>query len=389
MTIRNNYAAESWDKVYSAFTQINFTSYDYDTIKESLLQYLKIYHAEHFNDFIESSELIAILELFAYVAELLAYRVDTMAHENFITTAQRKQSILRLARLISYRAARNIPARGLVKINTVRTSETIFDSLGNNLANISITWNDANNTNWKEQFFLVINKSLTTKFGQPSKSYQVGDVLMQLYTFNNQADDFVNGVSPFNVPGDGINMELVPVDIDENGPYERAPDVNQQFNIVYAADGKGDGFHHIHIYTRVGCGLLIVSDAPQRQTVPGAPYQVGGEQQCGENDEHDVIDRCVIHHDHKAAARAGEFDLVPEEQVLDELHESEGEDGEVDAPQPQSQGAHEKGNAKTCQTAHQDNKRNRELLPQDGRSIDADPKERGRRQRHVPRGAGE
>ncbi len=61
MTIRNTYAAESWDKVYSAFDQINFTSYDYDTVKESLLQYLKIYHAEHFNDIIESSELIAIL----------------------------------------------------------------------------------------------------------------------------------------------------------------------------------------------------------------------------------------------------------------------------------------------------------------------------------------
>ena len=99
MTIRNTYAAESWDKVYTAFQQINFTAYDYHTVKESLLQYLKIYHAENFNDFIESSELIAILELFAYTTELMAYRVDTMAHENFITTAQRKQSVLRLARL--------------------------------------------------------------------------------------------------------------------------------------------------------------------------------------------------------------------------------------------------------------------------------------------------
>jgi hypothetical protein len=45
MTIRNTYAAEAWDKVYSAFQQVNFTSYDFDTIKESLLQYMKIYHA--------------------------------------------------------------------------------------------------------------------------------------------------------------------------------------------------------------------------------------------------------------------------------------------------------------------------------------------------------
>lgn len=239
MTIRNTYSSESWDKVYTAFQQINFTSYDYDVVKESLLQYLKIYHPENFNDFIESSELIALLEIFAYTTELLAYRVDTMAHENFISTAQRKQSILRLAKLVSYKASRNIPARGLVKINSIRTSEEVFDSLGNNLTNITIKWNDPNNSNWKEQFFLVINKSLTTRFGQPSKSFQIADVLMQLYTFNNDVDTFRNGVYSFNA--ENVSMESVPMNIDENGPFERSPDINSPFDIVYAEDGKGDG----------------------------------------------------------------------------------------------------------------------------------------------------
>lgn len=262
MTIRNTYAAEAWDKVYSAFTQINFTSYDYDTVKESLLQYLRIYHAEHFNDFIESSELIAILELFAYVAELLAYRVDTMTHENFITTAQRKQSVLRLARLISYRASRNIPARGLVKINTVRTTQDVYDSLGNNLANITISWNDPNNSNWKEQFFLVMNKSLTSPFGEPSKSYQISDVLMQLYTFNNNDGAFRNGVFAFSATGgaESAQMEAVPSDIDENGPFERAPDSNAQFNVLYASDGKGDGSDFTGFLMFVKQGTLLRTD---------------------------------------------------------------------------------------------------------------------------------
>lgn len=262
MTIRNTYAAEAWDKVYSAFSQINFTSYDYDTVKESLLQYLKIYYAEHFNDFIESSELIAVLELFAYVAELLAYRVDMASHENFITTAQRKASILRLAKLISYRASRNIPARGLVKLNTVRTSEDIYDSLGNNLANVNIIWNDPNNTNWKEQFFLVMNKVLTTRFGQPSKSFQIADVLMQLYTFNNNLNAFKNGVYAFSAAGttDQTQMEAVPIDIDANGPFERSPDMNAQFNLVYASDGKGDGSDYTGFLMFVKQGTLVRTD---------------------------------------------------------------------------------------------------------------------------------
>ena len=262
MTIINTYAAESWDKVYSAFQQINFTSYDFDTVKESLLQYLQIYHAEDYNDFIESSELTALLELFAYSAELLAYRTDQAAHENFISTAQRKQSVLRLAKLISYSASRNIPARGLVKINTIRTDETVYDSLGNNLAGQTITWNDPNNTNWKEQFFLVMNLVLTSSFGQPSKSFQISDVLMQLYTFNNSKNAFRNGVFSFTASGttDTVAMEAVPIDIDANGPFERAPDLNSQFNIVYATDGRGDGSDYTGFLMFVKQGNLILTN---------------------------------------------------------------------------------------------------------------------------------
>jgi len=262
MTIINVYAAEAWNKVYTAFQQINFTSFDFDTVKESLLQYLQIYYAEDYNDFIESSELIALLELFAYTAELIAYRTDVAAHENFISTAQRKQSILRLAKLISYSASRNIPARGLVKINTVLTDQTIFDSLGNNLANVTITWNDPNNTNWKEQFFLVISAALTVPFGQPSKSFQIADVLLQLYTLNNQAGTFTNGVFPFTAATStsSVAMECVPIDIDANGPFERAPDSNAQFNIVYASDGRGDGSDFTGFLMFVKQGTLLLTN---------------------------------------------------------------------------------------------------------------------------------
>jgi hypothetical protein len=262
MTIRNTYVAEAWDKVYDAFEQINFTAYDYDTVKESLLQYLKIYHAENFNDFIESGDLVAVLEIFAMVAEMLAYRIDMVSHENFITTAQRKQSILRLARLISYRASRNIPARGLVKINTIQTSEQVFDSLGNDLTNVQITWNDPNNTNWKEQFFLVMNKVMTTKYGQPQKAFQIGDVLMHLYTMNNGEDAFKNGVQAFSAggAGDQFPMEVVPVDLDENGPFERAPDLNSQMSILFASDGKGDGSDYTGFLMFVKQGTLLRTD---------------------------------------------------------------------------------------------------------------------------------
>ena len=234
--------AESWEKVYEAYQHINFAAWDYVTIKESLLDYLKIYHPEDFSDYIESSEFIMVLELFAYVCELVAYRLDLNAHENFITDANRKESILRLAKFLSYKAYRNIPARGLVKIKSISTTEKVFDSSGNDISNKFVNWNDPIDSNWKEKFLLILNKSLEQPFGSvlATDRIQVQDVLFELYSFNN--DELVNGVIPFTAPisTESLPFELVSSMLNENGPYEKRPEKNQKFNILYASDGLGD-----------------------------------------------------------------------------------------------------------------------------------------------------
>lgn len=271
--IRTSNTAEHWEKLYTAFSDVSFVSYDFETIRQSLIDYTRIYYSEVFNDIITSSEYIAVLELFAYIAEQLAYRVDMVAHENFITTAQRKQSILRLAKLISYKATRNIPVRGLVKISSVVTSEQIIDSRGINLSGVTINWNDPNNTNWKEQFTLVMNRILTNRFGVPSKSFQVGDVLMDLYSLRNNPESFRNGVFAYTAQAglDSYPMEIVPIDLDDNGPYEREPDLVSPLSVVYANDGIGDGSDYTGflLYTKQGSltriDLNIAESLPNRQ----------------------------------------------------------------------------------------------------------------------------
>ena len=262
MALRTTYAAETWEKIYQAFNEVSFVSYDFDSIKQSLIDYTRTYYPEVFNDYIESSEFIALLETFAYVAEQLAYRVDMVAHENFITTAQRKQSILRMAKLISYKATRNIPVRGLVKINSVTTSERIIDSRGIDLSGLTITWNDPNNTNWKEQFILVMNRVLNNRFGQPSKTFQIGDVVMDLYSLRNSAGSLRNGVYSFTAAAglDSYPMEIVPADLDENGPFEREPDLTSPLSLIYATDGIGDGSDYTGFLGYVKQGTLTRID---------------------------------------------------------------------------------------------------------------------------------
>jgi hypothetical protein len=257
-------AAESWEKIYSAFDQVNFTAYDYDAVKQSLLDYLKLQYPENFNDYIESSQFIALIETFAYVAELLAYRVDLSIHESLMPTATRKQSILRLAKLISYTASRNLPLRGLVKITSISTSENLTDSQGNSLTNRIILWNDPNNSLWREQFFAVMNKVLTQSYGNPFKSFQIYDTIFQQYEIKNILETvasnsaFNNGVikSSVNINGQDLPFELVPSDIDQSGVFERNPNPNSYFTILYADDGYGDSSYTTGFMMYVKQGTL-------------------------------------------------------------------------------------------------------------------------------------
>jgi hypothetical protein len=240
--------AESWEKVYKAFQSINFTAYDYNAVKQSLIDYLKLQYPENFNDYIESSQLIALVETFAYVAELLAYRVDLSVHESMMPTATRKQSILRLAKLISYSSSRNLPLRGLVKINSISISENFTDSQGNSLSNRVINWNDQNNTLWREQFFTAIDKVMTQSYGNPYKSFQIDNTIFQQYEIRNVLETesigsaFQNGVlkTSTTVNGTSLPFELVSADLDQSGVFERSPNPNAYFSFIYGDDGFGD-----------------------------------------------------------------------------------------------------------------------------------------------------
>jgi len=273
--------AESWKRVYTAFANINFAAFDYNSVKQSILDYIKLYFPETFNDFIESSELIAIVEAFSYIAEILAYRMDVTAHENFITTAQRRDSILKLAKLISYKASRPLPARGLVKITSVSTTETLIDSNGINLAGRVIRWNDTTNALWKDQFVLVMNRVLDQEFGSvvATDRFQMQDVLFEIYPLVT-----TKGVMPYNasVYGQSINMELVPVAKQTgdafsgatSGITERRPQNNAQFTVMYGSDGLGDASETTGFFCFTKQGTLQKFTTTFDGITPNATYDV-------------------------------------------------------------------------------------------------------------------
>src|SRR6056300_1430962 len=167
--------AEDWKRIYQSFKYADFKSYDFDNLRRTMINYIRQNYPEDFNDYIESSEYLALIDLIAFLGQNIAFRTDLNARENFLELAERRESILRLARLLSYYPKRNTAASGLLKITSVRTSEIVTDSNNLILSNQNIIWNDPSNPNWYEQFIIVMNTLFdrNQKFGNPEKQADV------------------------------------------------------------------------------------------------------------------------------------------------------------------------------------------------------------------------
>ena len=106
-----------------------------------MINYLRTNYPEDFNDYIESSEYLALIDLIAFLGQNISFRIDLNARENFLELAERRESVLRLARLLSYNPKRNQAAEGQLKITSVKTTEDVVDSI-NFTYRQQITWND-------------------------------------------------------------------------------------------------------------------------------------------------------------------------------------------------------------------------------------------------------
>jgi len=116
------FGVNDWKAIYQTFREADFKSYDYETLRKSFIDYLRVYYPETFNDFIESSEFIALLDIIAFMGQGLAFRNDLNARENFIYTAERRDSVIKLANLVSYNAKRNLTAQGYIKVTSIQTT---------------------------------------------------------------------------------------------------------------------------------------------------------------------------------------------------------------------------------------------------------------------------
>lgn len=276
----NLLVAEDWTRVYETFREADFQSYDFETLRKTMIDYLRLYYPEDFNDFIESSEYIALIDLLAFMGQSLAFRTDLNARENFIDTAERRDSIIKLARLVSYFPKRNIAASGLLKFDSVATTETVYDSDGVNLANTSVYWNDPSNSNWVEQFNTIINAALIDSqvVGKPGNTQTINNVKTEEYSVNLTPN--VTPVFGFSAAVNDTSMQFEAVSASTLGQtyiYELPPITNGRFNILRRNDGSGNNSNNTGFFLYFKQGAMGNTTFSLTEAVPNRIVNVNYE----------------------------------------------------------------------------------------------------------------
>ncbi len=81
--------------------QVDYTSRDYETLREELISLIPFFAPQWTNR--DPADFgMTLIELFSYMGDQLNYYIDRSANEAFISTASQRESVLRIARILGY-----------------------------------------------------------------------------------------------------------------------------------------------------------------------------------------------------------------------------------------------------------------------------------------------
>lgn len=243
-TIRqsNIFGNYDWKIAYESFLEADYASYDRDTIYESMVDYIRKNYSEDFNDFIQHSELLAHVNMLAYLGQGYALKNDINSIENFMDDAKRRQSIINIASTLTYRPKRNVAASGMLKISSIQTTDDILDSRGNSLQNRRITWNQKGEPTWYDSFIKIIESSFKkeNRFGRAYQRNNTQNTRLEIYELNQSPSESFVYPFEYTVNGTTLPFELVPSVLNVAEVIERTPSTNDPFTIIFQNNGEGN-----------------------------------------------------------------------------------------------------------------------------------------------------
>jgi len=97
-------------------TPIKYTSRDFDSIKNDLVEHAKRYYPDTFKDFNEASFGALMLDTVAYIGDIMSFYLDYQVSESFLDSAVEYNNVIRLARQMGYKFKSNPSSFGTVAV---------------------------------------------------------------------------------------------------------------------------------------------------------------------------------------------------------------------------------------------------------------------------------
>jgi hypothetical protein len=96
--------------------RIDFSGLDYPTSRRAIIEYIRTYYPNDFNDFVASNGIMMLIEIVSSVVAKLSLRGDMLANESTLPTATTEEAVINHLALINQRIKRQTPAISDIEI---------------------------------------------------------------------------------------------------------------------------------------------------------------------------------------------------------------------------------------------------------------------------------
>jgi len=97
-------------------TNTNYAAKDFRSLKSSLIEYAKGYFPTTYKDFNETSPGMMLIEMAAYVGDILNFYIDQQYREMLLPLAEERRNIINIANMLGYRVKPIIPAHAILTV---------------------------------------------------------------------------------------------------------------------------------------------------------------------------------------------------------------------------------------------------------------------------------
>ena len=97
-------------------TNVNYLNKDFDAFKSNLIQYAKTYFPNTYKDFNETSPGMMLLEMSAYVGDVLSFYIDQQFQEMMLPLAEERRNVINLANMLGYKVKPSVPSYSTITV---------------------------------------------------------------------------------------------------------------------------------------------------------------------------------------------------------------------------------------------------------------------------------